>query len=244
VNASANRASSRLRGSADAAARGRSLGAAGACLFALAALFLFGACTSGPPEILRLEWTLDSRPGEGGSGYESLTLFANVRDPDGIDDLEALWVLDDSSERYWSLGPSSWVKKNSGDDVWIGSSNLCLPDRSPLSRRPWRVVVSDLSGNRGSLDFRIEEETREMPALPRLALSEGAYTLESFWPENYLVAYDGAGAVLRSVTLQAKAGRLERALGTADSARAVTVAAYGCDPGAHRGAWSPRQKPR
>jgi hypothetical protein len=211
-------------------------------ILATGLLLALGACTSGPPELLSVEWTLQNRPIASGS-YESLSVFANIKDPDGLEDIETLWILCDGSESYWTLDVATWTKRVSGADTWIGAADLALPDRSSLPRTGYRVIVADQAGNRAESSFRLESATPTRK-LPRLVAAGSGFTLESAWPENYLLAYDQAGALIRSAVAKVGQGNLEVLFGTNDFRRAVAVAAYGCDSGLRLGAFSPRSRTR
>jgi hypothetical protein len=207
-------------------------------------LLLLGlaSCTGGPPEILRVEWNLETRP-IGSSSYESLSVFADVRDPDGPEDIEAMWILSDRGECYWTLGGSTWTRQTEGGDTWIGAADLALPDRGPLPRATYRVVVGDLAGGRSESQFKLEADTAEK-APPRLAVLGNTITIDSMWGENYLLAYDAAGANLRTAVIGGRTGKLDALLGTVDAGRAATVAVYGYDAAARRGSFTARVKTR
>ncbi len=196
------------------------------------------ACSGGPPEILKVEWVLESRP-IAASSYESLSVFVDLRDPDGMEDIEALWILSDSGEFYWMLDASSWTKKSEGGDTWLGAADLALPDRKPLPRSSYRVVVADLAGARAVREFRLEE-TGHAKALPKLSIQGNVTTLESEWEENYILAFDAAGTLIRGAVMVGKTGKLDGLLGTNDASRTSAIAVYGHDPAIRQGAFSAR----
>jgi hypothetical protein len=205
-------------------------------------LLVLASCSGGPPNILSLEWTIESHPFSGGT-YESLSLFVNVRDPDGPEDLESLWILDDETEYCWTLDTSTWTRKSDGADTWIGASDLILPGRQSLPRDRYRVLVSDLSGGRASSDFRIEAGSDAKP-IPTIAVEEGVAIVGSEWGENYLVGYDAAGAFIRASRIAGNRQSITEALGSADAARSAAIAVYGYDATSRRGGFSLRAKAR
>ena len=61
--------------------------------------------------------------------YESLSIFAHVDDPDGIEDIEWIYCIADEPEIYFALDPSKWKKVETEGNM-ARSSNIVMPDRS------------------------------------------------------------------------------------------------------------------
>ena len=198
------------------------------------------SCASGPPEILGVEWTLESKPNPRTEDrQDDLSVFVRVHDSDGLDDIEAMWIIDDSAELSWSLGPSSWTRKSLGSDECLGASGLSMPDGEPLPPGRYRVVVADLAGNRASYDFTIAK-VDDAERLPIPEWKGGRVGLVKAWPENYLLAYDAAGSLLRSAVLPASGASLASLVGTEDAKRTQAFAVYCYDPASRRGVFSKR----
>lgn len=216
-----------------------------ASIVAIAALVsLLSACASGPPEILGVEWTTTLRPGASGKTQMwGLDVFARVHDPDGTDDIESMWVVDEQAELSWSLDSSTWTLRRLGDDDWMGAVGLRMADGSPLPAGRYRVEVADLAGNRASYEFKLEAADRGLEA-PSVSLSDGLVKIAGAWPENYLLAYDAGGNLLRSSQFRGKSSSLAALVGTADESRTFAVAVYGYDAAARRGAYSTRIRVR
>ena len=128
------------------------VGAAGvACL-----LCLLAACEVAAPEAHELFWKrvvfADLRQGR---TYETLTLFARVSDADGLDDLDALYVMNDEAQLFWRLTPEVWVVDRSDSGTWIGSTALAMPSDEPLPAGVYRVIVQDIAGQTAERSFRI-----------------------------------------------------------------------------------------
>ena len=204
------------------------------------------ACASGPPEILDVEWTLEERPTAdeaASSTRDSLAVFARVHDPEGMDDIEAMWVIDDNAEIFWSLDPSSWTKKTLGDDTWLGASDLTMHDGSVPPPGMYRVVVADLAGDRVSTEFKLDTGGASK-TLPKADWRDGSVDVSTSWPENYLLAYDAAGGLIRDAVIGGKGGGLASLVGTIDAARTRAFAVYGYDPASRTGAFSARVRVR
>lgn len=199
------------------------------------------SCSSGPPEILGVEWNLETRPMAGGvrETRNDLAVFARIHDPDGVDDIESLWVIDDAAELTWHLGPSSWTKRSLGEEDWFGAAGLTMPDGSAPPPGHYRFVAADLAGNRVDYAFTISNLILA-ETLPVPEWKGGRVTLSARWPENYLLAYDAAGSLLRSAVLPREGGSLASIVGSVDASRTAAFAVYGYDPSNRRGAFSER----
>ncbi len=122
-----------------------------------ALLLLLQACVGKPPEILRLSWQtilVDDR--EQGLAYVCLSLFVRPNDPDGIDDLSELYLINDREHLYWALDSTSWQRSTAGTETWIGSNGIRLPDGSPLPAGEYRVLLRDVGGSSTEQTIRLQ----------------------------------------------------------------------------------------
>ncbi len=232
--------------------------AAARWIFPLLALFL-GSCGGAPPELGAIEWRLELRPlekaasradsdgkdtVEGASSlafYESLAVFANIRDEDGIEDVESMEVLAEDEGLSWRLDDTHWNRRLENGADWLGAADLAMADRSILPRGEYRVIVSDLAGRKAERNFSIPDIKAPLP-LPSLEPDRGArgsaFVIASEWPETLLLAYDGAGVLLRAAQVRPGRIELEAALGRTDAAKAASIAVYGYDAARRLGAFS------
>jgi hypothetical protein len=100
--------------------------------FATAVTFL--SCTGEPPEIVRVFWQLnivDDR--EQDLSYQTLSLFVKPNDPDGFEDIEDVYLINDEQELFWRLDGESWVQSGSAQEIWIGSNSLKLRSKRSAS---------------------------------------------------------------------------------------------------------------
>lgn len=211
------------------------------------------SCTSAAPELLAVEARLEERPSEGGS-YESLSVFGDVRDSDGLDDIEALWVVNDEAELSWQLDDTNWTALSESGETWLGGAGLSMADYGPLPRGRYRLVIANLAGKRAEASFELPEAASPRlgrRALPSLGpLSGGKANAVSTWPQNFLLAYDAAGSLIASkpLTLGGAGGAggidLGALLGPQLAAKAASIGLYGYDPTALIGAYSWRTKTR
>ena len=201
------------------------------------------SCGSKLPEIATLEWRLESRPSETGPDYESLSVFASIRDEDGLDNIDELWVIDDDSAFAWELTDSNWIKVTEGGDTWIGGSALTVPEFEGLPRGTYRMVVIDAAGQRVERAFRLSGSFPDKRA-PTVSISKGKISVGSAWPETLALAFDGTGALLSSPGAPALPFTLTATFGPELASRVAEIGAYGYDPSLRMGAFSKRVKTR
>jgi len=264
----------RAPGQRTSARRGFRLAAAlSAAALAPAALL---SCGGEPPELRAVEWRLELRPAEGGA-YESLSVFANIRDSDGIEDIEALWLVADGAELSWTIDDAKWLRRDEGGETWIGAAGLAMGDYGSLPRGDYRLVAADLAGRRAERRFTLEA-TGALPPLPscryeappapkaQAAVAQGktaapaasaaaaaaaaapaqagTAVIDSAWPETLLLAYDGAGALVKAAAARHGRNDLAAVLGAAEAGKAAALASYGYDPARRIGAYSWKTRTR
>lgn len=276
----------RAPGQRTSARRGFRLAAAlSAAALAPAALL---SCGGEPPELRAVEWRLELRPAEGGA-YESLSVFANIRDSDGIEDIEALWLVADGAELSWTIDDAKWLRRDEGGETWMGAAGLAMGDYGSLPRGDYRLVAADLAGRRAERRFTLEA-TGALPPLPtcrfeaapaakqaapaskaaaaaqtsqvlstapgkapgpaaaaaaaQASAQAGTAIIDSAWPETLLLAYDGAGALVKAAAARPGRNDLAAVLGAAEAGKAAALASYGYDPARRIGAYSWKTRTR
>lgn len=125
-------------------------------LIVLSPLCLLAACQVAAPEaheLFRKRVVFEDL--RLGRTYETLTVFARVSDADGLEDLAALFVMNDQAQLFWRLTPQDWVIDRSGAGVWIGSTALAMPEDEPVPAGVYRVIVQDVAGQTAEVRFRI-----------------------------------------------------------------------------------------
>lgn len=139
------------------------------CISVLAALGLLTACEISAPETHDLFWKRVMFENlELGRTYETLTIFAQVWDADGIEDLDRLFVINDQEQIFWRLSSDDWVIDQSGSGApWIGSTALAMPEDKSLPGGIYRVIVQDISGKTTEIRFQITEN--DGPRMTQLA---------------------------------------------------------------------------
>ena len=206
----------------------RAIGGAAVVSAILAPLCLLAACEVAAPEAHELFWKRvvfeDLRVGR---TYETLTLFARVSDADGLQDLDALYVMNDDAQLFWRLTPQDWVIDRSDSDLWIGSTALAMPEDEPLPAGVYRVIVQDIAGQTAEIRFQIAGSTRPAARQQAEAIDvtidadelavTGPFASYEVW------LYGSAGS---RVAAAAFAGRIDLESLLADDIRADEVLVY------------------
>jgi hypothetical protein len=172
------------------------------CLLAprvLALLLL--ACTGEPPEILQVFWQLNIVEDlEQNLTYQSLSLFLKPSDPDGFEDIEDLYLINDEQELFWRLDVDSWQQSGANEEIWIGSNSLKMPDGASFPAGQYRVLLRDVGGDSAEQTIRLQlVSSREAKRyLPKISVGEGEIRV-SGEAENYqLWVYDTGGRYIAS----------------------------------------------
>jgi hypothetical protein len=119
-----------------------------AAVILAAALGILSGCSGKPPEIARVigEPVLIHDTGTG-SYAEKLSMFMVATDPDGMEDLANLYVINDDAQLYWTVDSKSWITAAAEGESWIGSNGFSIPDGAPFPAGTYRAVLEDVGGN-------------------------------------------------------------------------------------------------
>ncbi len=168
---------------------------------ALCAAALLGAtsCTNAPPGITKTFWQLNLvRDSDSRDVHEALSLFVDVADDDGIKDIDSIYFLNDEQELFWRLDSGNWAKSEENGDLWVGSNEIVMNDRSPIPRGAYRVMVTSLSGERSVKT--IEVSTKRIDAgrvaFPGALRESGAIRVTGPYREITLWFYNRSGDLL------------------------------------------------
>jgi hypothetical protein len=165
-------------------------------LFAVVVLFLVPACTGEPPEILRVFWRLNLiEDREQNVSYQSLSLFVKPSDPDGFEDIEEVYLLNDEQELLWHLDGENWVQSGSGEELWIGSNSLRMPAGSSFPGGIYRVLLRDVGGDSAEQEIRIESTSisNNRRFLPAVNVRNGRIEIAGALQSYQLWLYDTGG---------------------------------------------------
>ncbi|MBN2508706.1 MAG: hypothetical protein JXB03_00460 [Spirochaetales bacterium] len=122
----------------------------------IAAIFL--SCSNHLPQVSNIQWELTQfNDKNSGTISEELAIFFLVKDEDGEDDIEEIYIIHDDRYEYWKLDEASWTRQTLDNEVWIGSSRLTKEGMFPRSE--YRYLVIDKTGDRTDGTFFIDVES-------------------------------------------------------------------------------------
>jgi hypothetical protein len=179
-------------------------------LFCAAVIFiaLMAACSRAEPGISFWTMRYVYYEEENGAVTPRLAFFALVNDEDGPEDIAELRLYNDFEGLLWTLKPENWTLHQEEKQTWIGSHTLSMAGSEAFPSGQWRAVIIDKGGDLSERTFGFDTPKTSKHPLPKLTIKDGNWTLESQYPEDHLICYDGTGAYLRTVRLHARAGTI------------------------------------
>jgi hypothetical protein len=165
-------------------------------IFCLGVSILSGltpACTSRPPQISRsfhqLNYFYDRALNR---VVQKLSIHMIPEDPDGLEDLAAMYLIHDEAELFWELDKDSWLNREAQGSVWVGSNGFTMPDGSNFPPGEYRVLIVDLSGESAEESFFLDDPGIDAASLsfPRAAVEGDLIEIASSYQSNELWVYD------------------------------------------------------
>jgi hypothetical protein len=160
-----------------------------------AGLILFSGCSENPPVIQQVTWQLnlvDDR--ESGLRYEALSLWVHSVDDDGQDDIETVYLINDERELLWELNSETWAEVDKPGETWLGSSRIHPGDGSSLPRGEYRVIVTDVAGERDrrAVIISVGRFDKDTVPVPELSFTDEGIEVVNLGGKNYKVwIFDG-----------------------------------------------------
>ncbi|MBA7486384.1 hypothetical protein ES707_21943 [subsurface metagenome] len=148
-------------------------------LIILTLLFIAG-CADNPPEIYQAFWQVNIfNNRENSTTLPQLSLFIQVHDPDGLEDLDEIYLINDKKELFWKLESESWIEVTEDGESWIGSNTLSLPHPSMDFTGEYRLLLMDAGGASAEKVIVINYSPTSFAELnfPEAELSEGVIKL-------------------------------------------------------------------
>jgi hypothetical protein len=166
------------------------------------------SCSGEPPEIVRVFWQLnivDDR--EQDLSYQTLSLFVKPNDPDGFEDIEDVYLINDEQELFWRLDAESWAQSGSGQQIWIGSNSLKMPDGASFPAGEYRILLRDVGGDSAEQTMRLQflSKKEALASLPRVTVGDEEIRVAGKAPAYELWVYDPGGRFVTSFSLSANA---------------------------------------
>jgi hypothetical protein len=189
-----------------------------ACLLAacLLAAGLLAACAGKPPEIGVSFWQLnlvDDR--EQGLLFYALSVFVQASDADGSEDLEEIYVIHDGQELFWRLDRETWLSRGEGDDTWIGSNDISLPDGGMLPGGEYRILLIDAGGESDETSFILKAQSPPQPRrlIPAVTVDADTIHVAGSQKSYTLWLYDAAGEYVAALLLDHRRISIRQILG-------------------------------
>ncbi|HUX21072.1 MAG TPA: hypothetical protein VMW69_07510 [Spirochaetia bacterium] len=164
-----------------------------------AVLLLAASCSTSPPKIAQTFWQLNLvRNPATDRSHESLSLFLHVTDDNGLNDLDLIYLINDATELYWRLQPSNWQVLDENGEQWVGSNSIEMPDLSALPRGGYRVLLSNLAGERVTDDIFVSAERLNAAGdgFPEISISGGKVTVRKSPFEPVLWLFNPSGRLV------------------------------------------------
>ncbi len=177
------------------------------CASALVCCVALASCSQAEPRIIAVSLKLVYRQ-VGSATVERLSCFVFAEDDDGEADLEELRLVNDRSQLFWKLTSSDWISVVKTGQTWFGSHAISMPEGMKFPRGAYRIVLLDKGGERNERSLSFDAPLSSERPFPTLTFSSESYAVSSAYPKNLLVAYGASGAVLRTLELTGKTGKL------------------------------------
>jgi hypothetical protein len=167
----------------------------------LATVLIISACTGEPPEIVQVFWQLKLvQDREQDLTYQTLSLFVRPNDPDGFEDIEDVYLINDDQELFWRLDVESWVQSGSEEEIWIGSNSLKMPDGASFPAGRYRILLRDVGGESAEQTIRLQLISRREASryLPEVEIADGRIRVSGQAPGYQLWVYNNAGRYINT----------------------------------------------
>ncbi|MDR3335667.1 MAG: hypothetical protein LBT16_00550 [Treponema sp.] len=174
---------------------------------ALFSLLPFFSCSRTPPKIpfgsLRLVYFQGEEQRE-----ERYSFFILPDDDDGIEDLADLYLYHDREGLFWHLTSDDWVSFAIDQKTWIGSHSIAMMENEDLPRGQFRAVLVDKGGEKTERYFTFDAPEDPRFPFPLFTIENGIFTVDSGYPNHYLVCYDTEGNYISYLSLDRFLGAL------------------------------------
>jgi hypothetical protein len=171
-------------------------------------LMVFPTCTGDPPEIMQVFWQLNLvEDREQNLTYQSLSVFIQPSDPDGFEDIEDLYLINDEQELLWRLDGETWAQSGSDQEIWIGSNSLKMPDGASFPAGEYRILLRDVGGDSAEQTISLPPVTSRQAQsyLPRVEIAGGEIRVSGDAQLYQVWVYDTGGRYVSSYPISGNA---------------------------------------
>ena len=166
-------------------------------------LFLI-ACGTEPPAIQQIYWQLNLLADYSNNTIrESLSVFLQIDDADGLDDIEKIVIFIDDYELFWELSGDSLEKKEQNALSWLGANSVTMPNLEALPRSSYTIRVYDYAGktDERSITLASEKNIALDYALPKVNIDGNNIIINSRHSNPQLWFYSGDSQFVTAVEL-------------------------------------------
>jgi hypothetical protein len=164
---------------------------------------------------------------DGTKPLERFSFFIIPDDEDGVENLDELFLYHDREQLRWRVKSDEWITLTQDEKTWIGSRSIACTDDTNLPRGQYRAVLVNKGGEKSERLFSFDAPESPRFPFPALEISEGRYKVDSAYPANRLICYDGEGNYISAISLSGLSGSISD-LDLPQSAR--TAALWAEDP--------------
>ncbi|MCL2792425.1 MAG: hypothetical protein FWD87_04970 [Spirochaetaceae bacterium] len=135
------------------------------------------SCSENAPEINQIFWQITKfHDVENNVFYDRLSVFLDVFDEDGVEDIKTIYIINDREELFWKINEETWVFRTINNENWFGSNNITMHDFSGFPFGQYRVIVIDDVGERAETTFTISSYDRSfnLSAFPSAVIENNA----------------------------------------------------------------------
>jgi hypothetical protein len=125
-----------------------------------------------------------------------------------MEDLADLYLFHDLEGLSWHLSADDWITVDADNKTWIGSYNIGMADSEGLPRGQFRAVIVDKGGEQSERNFTFDAAADPRFPFPAISVEGGRYTVESQYPDNYIVHYDDQGNLVNYYPIRNPSGEL------------------------------------
>lgn len=157
------------------------------------------SCSLSSPVIKEVKWDIKLvKDIENNTIYESLSLFINISDEDGKDDVKTILIIDEKNQIHWELNSDNWIKRDQGE-VWYGSNSIVMPDKTPIPRKTFKLFIRDRAGEYTEDKLYITKQKIDFNdfRFPELKIDKDFYSVDGYNNASIL-AFSNMGEQLYS----------------------------------------------
>jgi hypothetical protein len=170
---------------------------------------IFLACSRSEPKIsygfMELVYYQND---QGGRPVERYSFFIIPDHEDGVEDLSELFLYNDREGLRWKISSEDWILHEEEGKTWIGTRAIAMNGNENLPRGMYRAELISKGGEHSEKTFTFDAPEESPFSFPFLTVGAGEYAIDSKYPKNSLILYDGEGAYVNTLSPSELSGPL------------------------------------